>query len=257
MLVDELGPGRDGQGFVDIRLLAPLRFSDLYRMHHHIPSDEGFLAVGAEVNATMARRVTRRRDQYDFIIDPPRILHPFYLSRLDNWHDILLDHGLICRVRFISPMLPFTFVEQIRGIGKGRSPAPLLQLGIPARVVEVHVGTKHVIDGFRGAANGSQVSQVQALTRVPLGKRKVLLVVADTGIDDDRVMSRLKKKCVDAQQHPFLSVNKGGLEPLQVRIEVFLTLIDVEEPWACWFQAIHNFRETDVANGKPLNWWNR
>src|SRR6266540_1599844 len=108
MLVDELGAGLDGQGFVCIRLLAPLRFSDLYWMHHHIPGDEGFLAVGAEVNATMARRVARRWDEHDFIIDTPRILHPFYLSRLDNWHDILLDDGLIFRARFVSPMLPFT-----------------------------------------------------------------------------------------------------------------------------------------------------
>src|SRR5262245_38894961 len=47
MLVDELSPGLDSQGFIDISLLLPLRFSDLYRMHYHITGDHGFLSVRA------------------------------------------------------------------------------------------------------------------------------------------------------------------------------------------------------------------
>ncbi len=36
MPVDELSPCLNGKGFIDISLLAPLRFSDLHWMHHHI-----------------------------------------------------------------------------------------------------------------------------------------------------------------------------------------------------------------------------
>jgi len=45
MLVDEPSPGLNGKRFIDIRLLAPLRFGDLYGIHHHIAGDNDVLTV--------------------------------------------------------------------------------------------------------------------------------------------------------------------------------------------------------------------
>src|SRR6185369_9997580 len=253
MLVDELGPCPNGKVFINISLLAPLRFSDLYRMHHHIAGDHGFLAIRAQEDAAVTWRMAGGRDKGNLIVDAPGALHPLDLSRLNNRHDILLDYGLILRICFVPPMLPLTLVEQIGGVGKRRRPAPVPQAGIPTRVVEMHVGTKYVIDRFRSAPGGSKVAQVRALTAVPLGEGEIPFIVADTGIDQDRMMFRANKKRVDAQQHAFLGVHKAGLQPIQVRIKVFLALIDVEEAWAGGLQAIQHLCQLDVPDSEGLD----
>src|SRR5262245_61364447 len=110
MPVDELRPRLDGEGLIDVGLLAPLRFGDLYGVDHHVTGDDGFPAVGAQAYAIMPRRVARRRDERDFVVDAPGVLHPLHLAGLDDRQDILPDYGLIRRVGVVLPMFPLAFV---------------------------------------------------------------------------------------------------------------------------------------------------
>lgn len=129
-------------------------------------------------------------------------------------------------------MLPFLFIEKVLGPGKRRGLSPVSHLRIPAGVIQMHMGTKYIIDRFWRTTYGSEIVQeALILTTVPLGEREILFVVTYTSINKNCVTARLQKKGVDAEQHAFLRIQKVWLEPLQMGIEVLFSLINVEDSW--------------------------
>src|SRR5882724_6974250 len=72
-------------------------------------------------------------------------------------------------------------------IGKGRDPATVLQKSIPADVVEVAMGTEHIIDRLRRDTGVLRAVKKWQIQLVELRRERAMLVIACTAINQDRM----------------------------------------------------------------------
>ena len=79
------------------------------------------------------------------------------------------------------PMVVFAPRHHIAGVWKGRDPAAVFELGVPADMVPVQMGAHDKIDPFRPDPGACQIGEIAGAHAVELRAGRALLVVAETG----------------------------------------------------------------------------
>ena len=90
--------------------------------------------------------------------------------------------------------------HDVARIGKGRDPAAVFEPGVPADMIPVQMRAHHVIDILDTDAGAGEIGEKGAPQPMKLRPRRTLLVVAEAGIDQDRVMPGLDDEAVKAEQ---------------------------------------------------------
>src|SRR4030095_3219662 len=96
-------------------------------------------------------------------------------------------------------MLELAAADDGAGIGKGRHPAAVFQARVPADMIPVQVGAHHVVDILDPDPRMCEVCCVMAPQPVKLRPGRALLVIAEAGIDEDGVTSRLHDEAVKTE----------------------------------------------------------
>ncbi len=104
-------------------------------------------------------------------------------------------------------MFVFDPADQVAGIRKGRDPTAIDQHRVPADVIDVEMRADHRVDRLARMAGGGEIREKPRLELVPGRYPPVLLVVAETGIDDYAAAPRLATlglddKSMDAHLEP-------------------------------------------------------
>src|SRR5262249_31370946 len=105
--------------------------------------------------------------------------------------------------------------EDVFGVGKHRHPAPIVQAGVPAHVIDMHVGAEYIVDLRWMDASRSQVGGHRATgLHVPIGPARAGFLVPYTGIHDDVMMARPYKIGLhDQRQIPRLRIHGMWFHP--------------------------------------------
>jgi hypothetical protein len=99
----------------------------------------------------------------------------------------------------ILPVIEFASRHHIFGVRKGRDPLAIPQLRVPADMVPMEVRAHHVIDLFGPNSEPGEILDERAVHAVELRPARALLVVADAGVDQDRVASGTDDEAVKAE----------------------------------------------------------
>ena len=183
--------------------IGPHRQLRVARLQRRVDQVAGQHADGlalAELDRIVVRRMAGRRDQPDMVVQ--RDVGPHHLRLAggdDRQHAVLED--LVRRLGVLGlPVGVFLLAEDVFGLGEGRHPAAILQPGVPAHVVHMHVGAHDVVDVVHRGAGRRQVP-LPGVGRlhVPEGPGRPRLVVADAGIDQDGVVRRADQVGLDAE----------------------------------------------------------
>ena len=179
---------------------------ELARVVRHVASDEGLLALGADANAHMARRVAMRGHEIHFLAEAVRGFDELRQAGVeDRLHGIgehqLLDPVPTERRRHAFAPLPeviFRPVEEIAGVREGRPPLAIDQHGVPPDVIDMQVRAEDGVDRVRGEALVGKLLEEAGAQHVKR-RTETLLVVAGAGVDDDALRRRLDDERVDAR----------------------------------------------------------
>ena len=145
----------------------------------------------------------RRRRQRNGIVERVIVVNQDGLPGLDDRQAIVAKNrprrvGALGILRL--PRRIFPLMEYVLGIGKRRHPAPVAQRGIPAGMVDVQMGAEHVIDLLVGDAEREQLV-APALLAGKVERRRMALVLAGAGIDQDGVARRADDKGLVGDHH--------------------------------------------------------
>ena len=146
----ELGACFDSHFPVPTGTRGPVRLGDLCWMVYHVAGDNGLNALRAEVHTTMARRMPRRRFEPYTIVDDVVSPDHHRQSCLHNRRDAIVHHRGLILVFGVLPELPLLVMEQVPGVWKCRHPPAVFQTGIPAHMVDMHVGAEHIVHLVQG-----------------------------------------------------------------------------------------------------------
>jgi hypothetical protein len=122
-------------------------------------------------------------------------------------------------VRRRRPVFPLRAREEVARGGEGRHPSTVLSARVPADVVHVQVGADHEVLALRRHPRpraGRRGSPCAACEREPAA---AVLVVADAGVDEGRVVRRADYEGVHALQEAATLVEETGLEPGAVPLD--------------------------------------
>ena len=98
----------------------------------------------------------------------------------------------------ILPMVVFAPGHHVFGVGEGGDPAAVNEARVPADMVPVQMGAHDKIDLFRLDPDPREVVGERGAHAVELRPRRPLLVVADAGIDEDRMAAGAHHKTVES-----------------------------------------------------------
>ena len=98
-----------------------------------------------------------------------------------------------------EPMIVFALRHDVARLREGRHPLTVGETGVPPDMVPVQVRAHHEIDVLRLDPDAGQIVNKRAFHAVELRPGRTLLVIADTGIDQDRVMAGFDDKAVEAE----------------------------------------------------------
>ena len=90
--------------------------------------------------------------------------------------------------------------HDIARIGKSRDPASVFEPGIPADMVPMQVSAHHVVDILHTDAGAGEIGDIGAAQPMELWPRRTLLVVAEAGIYQDRMVPGLDDEAVKAEE---------------------------------------------------------
>jgi hypothetical protein len=126
------------------------------------------------------------RDEADFVADPVIGLDEMDQAGIpDRGYRICEDSGHVLALILARPMRVFDSAHQVAGIRKGRDPPAVDQHRVPADVIDVEMRADHRVDRLARIAGDGEIREKARLQLVPGRYPPVLLVVAETGIDDD------------------------------------------------------------------------
>src|SRR6185437_7907570 len=112
--------------------------------------------------------------------------------------------------------------EYIARLREGWHPPAALKSRVPPDMVGVQVRAHDKIDIIHAESACREVLLVAiGIHHVPKTPRRSRLVVADAGIDHDRVMRRLYDVALDAEHQPVFGIEESGLQPAPVLVEKF------------------------------------
>jgi hypothetical protein len=149
------------------------------------------------------------------------------LAGLDDRQHRIVERAVVhlafaLRAALGFPVRVLTLAEQVLGVGKRRHPAAVLELGVPADMVDMQVRAHHEIDGLGRAAAGAQPVEERRVELVPAGIVP-LLVVAEAGVDQDGVAAGLHDPGMDRPDKTIRAcLNMGRHHPVLLRVEGLL-----------------------------------
>ena len=115
------------------------------------------------------------------------------LAGLDDRQHRIVERAVVDALLGLALVLPVRVLalgEEIARVGKGRHPAAILELGVPAHVIDMQVRAHHEVDRLGRTAASLQAIEERRVELVP-GRVVALLVVAEAGIDQDGVAAGL------------------------------------------------------------------
>src|SRR2546430_17662822 len=96
-------------------------------------------------------------------------------------------------------MLELAAGHDVARIGKSRDPPPVFEARVPADMIPVQVRAHHVVDILDVDSCVCEIGEEGSSQPVELRPRRTLLIIAEAGIDQDRVMSGLENEAVKAE----------------------------------------------------------
>src|SRR6266550_3133667 len=149
-------------------------------------------------------------------------------------------------------MFVFDPADQVAGIRKGRDPTAIDQHRVPADVIDVEMRADHRVDRLARMAGGGEIREKPRLELVPGRYPPVLLVVAETGIDDYAAAPRLATlglddKSMDAHLEPPALVGEVGLQPAD-RQHRLIARLRQDEPAAAGDLELDDLADRDLAD---------
>ena len=170
---------------------------------HEVAGHHRALALREDVDAAMAGRMPRRRRQRDRVVERIVVVDQNRLPRFHDRQAIVAKHRAR-RVRALGilrfPRGIFPLVEYVFRVGKRRHPAPVAQRRVPAGVVDVQMGAKDVVDLLKADAEREQFV-APAFLAGKIERRRMPLVLAGAGIDQDRVARRSHDEGLVGDEH--------------------------------------------------------
>ena len=193
---------------------------------HDVAREAGLLAAVLEVDGDRARRVAgivldgEQRVGLVVAVDHHR------LAGLDDRQHRIVERAavglLALRLVLALPVRVLAPGEQVLRVGEGRHPAAVLELGVPADVIDMQMRAHHEVDRFGLAAAGVQALEERRVELVP-ARIVPVLVIAEAGVDQDRVPAGLDDPGMDRADQPVAArLDMVGHHPALLGVEGFL-----------------------------------
>ena len=199
---------------------VPFGIGHLNRMVHAIPGEDRAAVRAVQMQECVARRMAGRRFDIDGVFQLVAVRDHHRLACLDDRQDavvVSLTPRITGAFRHFCgfPMGILVFMEQVLGVGEGRDPAAVLEFRVPTDMVDMQVGAHHEVDAFRRHAHRDHIFEEWAVLHMPGFGVGPMLMIADAGIDEDRMLGRLDNIAVQAhQKSAAVRVDKMGIEPV-------------------------------------------
>jgi len=170
----------------------------------HIAHKHGLVVVRAGVDHDVTWCMARRPFEPKPILERVIIIHQDGLPGAHDGKDAVLERKTM-RCVFAAPVYPlpvskFATRHDVTRVRKGRNPATVFEPGIPTNMVPMQVGAHHIIYILDLDPGFGQICDVRGAEAVKLRASWPLLVVAEAGIDQDRVVPGLHDKGVKAEE---------------------------------------------------------
>ena len=119
--------------------------------------------------------------------------------------------GRLAPRRHRLPMRVLVLVEDVLRSWEGRDPPATAEPRVPAAMVEVEMGAEDVGDIFESEARGVETVEPRSLGEVV--RRRIALVLAGAGVDEDRVFRRSHEEGLVGDDHlAARRIEHGGIE---------------------------------------------
>ena len=204
---------------VDVEVARPGRLGTLHRVMHQVAGDDGVLALRADAHAHVPGRVARRRLQPDLVAQAMIGLDEVREARVEDGPDGVAEDFAVRVVPRRAPVRPLRPAKEIARPGEGRDPAAVDQHRVPADVIDVEMGADDEVERLARETRPREVLEKRTVELVPERVRPGL-VVADAGVDDDRV---------HRGEEPSLGVGEARPEPTGMGLEALGRRLPEEE----------------------------
>src|ERR1700733_9677364 len=99
-------------------------------------------------------------------------------------------------------------MSAMSGTRKRRHPFAIDQTRIPPDMIDMKMGAQHRIDRLRREAGVGKIGQERPIAVVPVRNPPPLLIVAQTGVDNDAPIRRFHDEAVDAHAQPAVFIGE-------------------------------------------------
>ena len=179
----------------------PVRLAALQRVMHQVADHDRVLSARADVDAAMAGRVARRRREPERVVERKIVVDEQSLTGRD--HRLAVEPPNIAaapgaRFTALGRFLPggvFAPVEDVFRLREGRYPFAVAQHRVPAGVVDVQVRAENVVDVLEPQAFRRKTVEPRLFRKIH--RRRIALVLARAGVDQDRVLARPQQPGMD------------------------------------------------------------
>ena len=169
----------------------------------HVADKDAALAARPGVDHDIARGMAGIALEPQPVIKRVIVADEERLPRLDDRQDTVPKGARMRRVDAAVmdalPMVVFALRHDIARLREGRDPLAIGKPGVPADMVPMQMRAHDVVDVFRLDPEAGQILDEWALHAVELRPGGALLVVADAGVDQDRVPAGFDDKAVKAE----------------------------------------------------------
>src|SRR5712675_428388 len=213
-----------------------------------IAGKQALFAIRSDVNAHVSRAVAGRRNQGDFVAEPGIAGDEFGLAGLDDrLHRVVEYRHLVGLVAVVAPVLIFGLAEHVTRIGEGRHPFAAGELGVPADVIDMQMGTQHSVDAVGRKARGRHGLEEWIFPVIPDRNLAAFLVVAKAGIDHDPVRGGFHHQGVDRHFETAFVRGEVWNEPGQF-LDFFIGGQGEDKSGAAGRLQFDDFRDFDLAH---------
>src|SRR5262249_33299352 len=97
------------------------------------------------------------------------------------------------------PMCELAPCYDVPCVWEGRDPASIVKPGVPADMIPMQVCAHHIIDVLRLNPDAGKIGEIRCAHPMKLRTCRAFLVVAEAGVDQDRVLAGFDDKGVEAE----------------------------------------------------------
>ncbi len=186
----------------------PLGLGHLDHTVHEVAGEHGLARLGGQAHAGVPRRVAMGRLEAEMLVHLVGLVHEHRPARLHHRRHAVGEaaRGVAAFLLLALPELELRAHHDVLGLREGGHPLAIDQARVPAHVVHVQMRAEHVVHLLRRHAGGAEIVEIGALTPVPGRHLVALLVIADAGVDDHRMLRGLHHVGLDARAHGFYIV---------------------------------------------------